>query len=167
MAKSLQPWLGAFIQKELAAVVEWRNQIQRAPKVKQDPDSRFNDDGSNFRSTVDSPPLTVDCKAQILKVLSTAGSPTVLLSDGTTSVRAKLSDNAVQTLEDELEEKLSLEMKGDVVSLFAVKVASTPYGPTEGHVQLEIDELQYQYHLRKTIGNPTPTEQHKEDRRID
>jgi len=162
MAKSLQPWLGAFIQKELAAVVEWRNQVQHAPKVKQDPDSRYNDDGSNFRSTVESPPLTADCKAQILKVVSTAGSPTVLLSDGTTSIKAKLADSAVRTLEEELEEKLSVEMKGDVVSLLAVKVASTPYGPAEGHVQIEVDELQYQYHLRKTIGNPTPTEQHKE-----
>lgn len=159
MAKSLQPWLGTFIRDELAAVIEWRQDTLSAPKVKRDPESRFDDDGSNFRSSVNSPAPTVDAKVQLLKVFAVGTSPTVLLSDGTSAVRAKLSTHAVGVIEEELEEPLSLEAKGDVLSLLALKVVSTPYGPADGHVQLEVDDLQYQYHLRKTVGNPQPIQQ--------
>lgn len=167
MAKSLQQWLGLFIATELASVTEWKRECQRAPKVKLDPESRFSDDGSNFRSAAGSPPLSTESKVQLVKILSTKDpAATALVSDGANTIKATLSRESVTVLEEELEEELSLDMRGDVVSLAAVTVISTPYGPADGHIQLVIDELQYQYHLRKTIGDPAPIEQHKEVARL-
>ncbi|KAI6820936.1 hypothetical protein KC340_g14617 [Hortaea werneckii] len=154
MAKSLQPWLGDLVEGELNAVIEWHKATQNAPKIKRDPDSRFHDDGSNFRSAVQSPPLTSDSKVQILEVICLSPSPIMLLSDGNVSVKAKLSDTAVSVIEDELEEPLSTDMKGDVISINSINVVSTPYGPADGCLQLEVENLQYLYHLRKTVGTP-------------
>ncbi|RMX87216.1 hypothetical protein D0868_15021 [Hortaea werneckii] len=154
MAKSLQPWLGDLVEGELDAVIEWHKATQNAPKIKRDPDSRFHDDGSNFRSAVQSPPLTLDSKVQILEVICLSPSPIILLSDGNVSVKAKLSDTAVSVIEDELEEPLSTDMKGDVISINSINVVSTPYGPADGCLQLEVENLQYLYHLRKTVGTP-------------
>ncbi|RMY11610.1 hypothetical protein D0866_14323 [Hortaea werneckii] len=154
MAKSLQPWLGDLVEGELNAVIEWHKATQNAPKIKRDPDSRFHDDGSNFRSAVQSPPLTLDSKVQILEVICLSPSPMMLLSDGNVSVKAKLSDTAVSVIEDELEEPLSTDMKGDVISINSINVVSTPYGPADGCLQLEVENLQYLYHLRKTVGTP-------------
>ncbi|KAI7710842.1 hypothetical protein KC353_g9397 [Hortaea werneckii] len=154
MAKSLQPWLGDLVEGELNAVIEWHKATQNAPKIKRDPDSRFHDDGSNFRSAVQSPPLTLDSKVQILEVICLSPSPIMLLSDGNVSVKAKLSDTAVSVIEDELEEPLSTDMKGDVISINSINVVSTPYGPADGCLQLEVENLQYLYHLRKTVGTP-------------
>ncbi|KAI6835493.1 hypothetical protein KC340_g5519 [Hortaea werneckii] len=154
MAKSLRPWLGDLVEGELNAVIEWHKAAQNAPKIKRDPDSRFHDDGSNFRSAVQAPTLTLDSKVQILEVICLSPSPLLLLSDGNVSVKAKLSDTAVSVIEDELEEPLSTDMKGDVISITSIKVVSTPYGPADGCLQLEVDNLQYLYHLRKTVGTP-------------
>ncbi|KAI7237078.1 hypothetical protein KC330_g3312 [Hortaea werneckii] len=154
MAKSLQPWLGDLVEGELNAVIEWHKATQNAPKIKRDPDSRFHDDGSNFRSAVQSPPLTLDSKVQILEVICLSPSPIMLLSDGNVSVKAKLSETAVSVIEDELEEPLSTDMKGDVISINSINVVSTPYGPADGCLQLEVENLQYLYHLRKTVGTP-------------
>ncbi|KAI6887200.1 hypothetical protein KC334_g15470, partial [Hortaea werneckii] len=154
MAKSLQPWLGDLVEGELNAVIEWHKATQNAPKIKRDPDSRFHDDGSNFRSAVQSPPLTLDSKVQILEVICLSPSPIMLLSDGNVSVKAKLSDTAVSVIEDELEEPLSTDMKGDVISINSINVVSTPYGPADGCLQLEVENLQYLYHLRKIVGTP-------------
>ncbi|RMZ09591.1 hypothetical protein D0860_04184 [Hortaea werneckii] len=154
MAKSLRPWLGDLVEGELNAVIEWHRATQNAPKIKRDPDSRFHDDGSNFRSAVQSPPFTLDSKVQILGVISLSPSPLLLLSDGDVSVKAKLSNTAVSVIEDELEEPLSTDMKGDVISITSINVVSTPYGPADGCLQLEVENLQYLYHLRKTVGTP-------------
>ncbi|RMY78009.1 hypothetical protein D0862_13454 [Hortaea werneckii] len=154
MAKSLQPWLGDLVEGELNAVIEWHEATLNAPKIKRDPDSRFHDDGSNFRSAVQSPTLTLDSKVQILEVVCLSPSPLLLLSDGNVSVKAKLSDTAVSVIEDELEEPLSTDMKGDVISITSINVVSTPYGPADGCLQLEVENLQYLYHLRKTVGAP-------------
>ncbi|KAK5126572.1 hypothetical protein LTR85_009506 [Meristemomyces frigidus] len=162
MAKSLRQWLGSLVETELAAVVNWNNDIKNAPKIKNDPDSRFSDDGSNFRSEVGSPPLSTDTKVQLIKVNSSADPATVLLSDGHVSIRAALSADAVAVLEDELEEKLSLEMKGDVLSLTGVTIVSQPFGFSISHVQLFVDEWQYQYHLRKAVGDPKPIEEQQQ-----
>ncbi|KAI7532819.1 hypothetical protein KC331_g13391 [Hortaea werneckii] len=78
----------------------------------------------------------------------------MLLSDGNVSVKAKLSDTAVSVIEDELEEPLSTDVKGDVISINSINVVSTPYGPADGCLQLEVENLQYLYHLRKTVGTP-------------
>ncbi|KAK5135088.1 hypothetical protein LTR08_005613 [Meristemomyces frigidus] len=160
MAKSLQQWLSPFLETELAAVIGWDKDVKSAPKIKQDPGSRFSDDGSNFRSAVGSPPLTTaGSKVQMLKVLAVSDPATVVLSDGAISIQAILSEEAIATLEEELEEKLSLDMEGDVLSLAAVTVVSTPYGPAEGHIRLIVDDWEYQYHLRKAVGDPKPIEQ--------
>ncbi|KAI6876007.1 hypothetical protein KC338_g635 [Hortaea werneckii] len=154
MAKSLRPWLGDLVEGELNAVIEWHKATQNAPKIKRDPDSRFHDDGSNFRSSVQSPPLTLDSTVQIIEVVCLSPSTLLLLSDGNVSVKAKLSDTAVSVIEDELEEPLSTDMKGDVISVTSINVVSTPYGPADGCLQLEVENLQYLYHLRKTVGTP-------------
>ncbi|KAI7281163.1 hypothetical protein KC345_g4286 [Hortaea werneckii] len=154
MAKSLRPWLGDLVERELNAVIEWHKATQNAPKIKRDPDSRFRDDGSNFRSAVQSPPFTLDSKVQILEVICLSPSPLLRLSDGDVSVKAKLSNTAVSVIEDELEEPLSTDMKGDVISITSINVVSTPYGPADGCLQLEVEKLQYLYHLRKTVGTP-------------
>ena len=158
MAKPVE-WLGQFIEDEVRSVIEWKKHIQSNPQVKRDPDERFSDDGSNFRSGIVSSTLPNDANVQISKVLSIHDPVTVLVSDGFTRVKARLSMAAVATLEAESGEQIGMEMRGDVFSIRGATVISTPYGPSEGFVQLAIDGLDYLYHLRKDIGRPTTIEQ--------
>jgi len=167
MATSLQDWLGPLVESELAAVLRWNDSrgIKREPGTEHEyeDEERFADDGSNFLSTIGSPPLTAESnKLQIVKVLALDFAAIVLLSDGFTSIRATLSVNALAALESELDEKLSLEMKGDVICLEEVTVTSTPYGTSDGFVQLRIKSLEYQYSLRKTPKDSVPIEQRGE-----
>lgn len=146
-------------------MIKWKESSRYAPYVKADPDCRFSDDGSNFRCVVGSPPLPADSRVQLLKVISPAReSAVVLLSDGQFSIKAILSVEALATLEDELGEKLSVEVKGDVFLIRSATVVSTPYGPEDGHIQLYIDELQYQFNLRRTPHGLPPVAQHDDVR---
>ncbi|TKA72442.1 hypothetical protein B0A55_08003 [Friedmanniomyces simplex] len=166
MAQSLKEWLGAFIATELGAVVAWNESSQKVSAVKQEPDDRFSDDGSNFRSTTSSPALTNDCKVQVLSVVSSERPVVLQLSDGFCCIRATLSERARATLETEIEEKLGVDTTGDVFSPGAVTVISTPYGVPEGHVQLSIDDIQYHYHLRKKLKKSRPIEETPEVSRL-
>jgi hypothetical protein len=160
MAKSLKKWLAPFVASELQAVIAWKEAIDEAPEVKQEPGSpglRFGDNKSTFTSQVALPRLDADCKVQLLKV-EKVSKRAVFLSDGVTSIRAILSDGAVATLEHELDEELTADLKGDIFSLHALTVQSTPFGPPDHHVQLYVKELQYHYSLRKTLGEPRPIE---------
>lgn len=161
MAKSLRECLGPFITSELQAVIAWKESLKPGSQVKRDPDERFSDDGSNFRSAAGSPPLSPDFKVQLLEVVSSDDAAIMLLSDGLHSIRATLSGDALTTLEAEIEDELNPDTKGDVLALQAVTVISTPYGLADGRVQLYVESLQYQYHLRKPLGQPTPIEQHE------
>lgn len=62
--RSLSPWLEDFISTEIKQVIDWRALLDDV--VKPDPDSRFEDDGSNFRSvTTDMP---THCLVQLVEV---------------------------------------------------------------------------------------------------
>ncbi|KAK4555102.1 hypothetical protein LTR86_007868 [Recurvomyces mirabilis] len=160
MAKSLTEWLGKFVEAELEAVLAWDTAYRRDPHVKREA-SRFDDDGSNFRSIIESPPLTSEHKLQLLQVLSLRNPVSVLLSDGHHSVKALLSQEARDALQAELGENLDLEMTGDVFSPTTVTVVSTPFGAVDGHLQLYIEGVQYHYHLRRTWGPPEPIHEHQ------
>ena len=151
-------WIGSFIEQEVRLVLSWK----QTPKVKQDPDSRFHDDGSNFRSITLPSLLPQDSKVQISKVVSTEDPLTVLVTDGFTQVKALLSEDVVTSLEAELGEKMNQETRGDVFAIREATVISTSYGPSDGFIQLAIEEVEYLYHLRKSIGQPRPVEQRKE-----
>ena len=156
-------WVGPFIEQELRAVIAWKQHIKNVPIVKRDPESRFSDDGSNFRSIIrpsDSPHEPP--KVQIYEVSQTRDPVTIYITDGVTRIRAPLSEAAVSTLEAETGEKFDLEMKGDVFTIRDATVLSTPYGPRDQHVQLAIHEIGYLYHLRKPIGEPKAIEERKE-----
>ncbi|KAK3074446.1 hypothetical protein LTR53_003117 [Teratosphaeriaceae sp. CCFEE 6253] len=158
MAPSLEAWLATFIAAELDAVIAWHGASKQKTALKQEPEDRFSDDGSNFRSTAGPPSLTTSGKVQILGVISSEKPVILLVSDGSYSIRASVSDSARAILEREIDEKLSPETIGDVVSLSTVTVISTPYGLPEGLVQLDIEELQYQYHLRRKAEESQPIE---------
>ncbi|KAK3674914.1 hypothetical protein LTR78_005258 [Recurvomyces mirabilis] len=160
MAKSLIEWLGKFVEAELEAVLAWDTAYRRDPHVKREA-SRFDDDGSNFRSIIESPPLTSEHKLQLLQVLSLRNPVSVLLSDGHHSVKALLSQEARDALQAELGDNLDLEMTGDVFSPTTVTVVSTPFGAVDGHLQLYIEGVQYHYHLRRTWGSPKPIHEHQ------
>ena len=65
--KSLEPWLSAFIRAEIDAVIDWKHQLESYPEIKRDPDERFSDDGSNFRSRHTS--LSPErCRLQLIEV---------------------------------------------------------------------------------------------------
>ena len=158
MAKGLQEWLAAFIATELQAVIDWHSS---GAGLESQPDSRFSDDGSNFRGFVSSPPLSLETKLQLTEILAHDHTALVTLSDGAHSVRASLSKDAIAVLQSEIEEKLGPQTTGDVFAVTAATVTSTPYGGEEGWIQLQIDDIQYAHHLRKTAGNPVPVTQHE------
>ncbi|KAF2765665.1 hypothetical protein EJ03DRAFT_199219 [Teratosphaeria nubilosa] len=161
MAKSITPWLGDFVAAELRATISWKEAIIEAPKIKQDPECRFSDDGSNLRSLVTEQQLSGASQVQLLRVVSASGPTVVVISDGATSISCVLSENAVKKLEDEFEEKLALDHKGDILSLRAFTVISTPFGPADRRIQFYIDDIHYEYSLRKVTGGPQSVQQHE------
>ena len=76
----------------------------------------------------------------------------MIITDGHTHIKAKLSDSARRTLERELEGEIDLGLKGDVFAIKETVVVSTPYGPAIEQIQLEIQEIEYRHHLRKVVG---------------
>jgi hypothetical protein len=159
-------WIGPFIEVELASVIAWCNKNKHAQNASDIFGSRFDDDGSNFRSTVKSSILPWEPLAQISQVISCKNPKIIVITDGYTQIKAKLSDSAVHTLESEIEEKIDLGMKGDVFAIKETIVASTPYGPADEHIQLDIQEIEYKYHLRKTLGQSIPILERSEAGRL-
>lgn len=159
-------WVGACIEQELREVIAWKHEIKNPPKVKRDPGSRFSDDGSNFRSIIVSLNLETQPNVQISKVLHAKDPVTILVTDGFTQVRARLSEAAVTTLETELGEKIDHTTKGDVFAIKEAAIISTPYGPSDEHVQLSITGIEYLYHLRKPLGQPKPAEEREEVQKL-
>lgn len=153
MAKPVD-WIARLIEQELDAVVTWRRNSRKAHHTI-DGNPRFEDDGSNLRSIVRGSSLPSEPIVQISGVTSCRAPTVVIVTDGFTQVNAKLSDSVVRMLESEIEDKIDFETKGDVILLRDFTVASTPYGPKDEHILLEIQEIVYRYHLRKSLG-PTP-----------
>jgi hypothetical protein len=161
MAKPLD-WLGKVIEDELKAVVQWR----KASKNIYDEESRFEDDGSNLRSTMrttDWPPESI---VQITEIVSCRTPLIVVITDGYTQIKAKLFEKAIRTLESEIGQKIDLETTNDVFAIRHATVASTPYGPKDEHVQLEIHGVAYKYHLRKSLGSKFLIPQRREVARM-
>ena len=157
MAQVLPNWLDAFIASELNGVFKW--QANRDQNIKKDPGDRYEDDGSNFRSHVTTPTLTPANKLQIIKVVSISDLVKVILSDGSTSIKATLSRSALDVLEADLGGPIDLDTKGDVISLVSATVLSTPYGTSDSFVTLTVSELVYHFTWRKLYGQPEPVEQ--------
>ena len=154
--KSLDPWLAQLLKDEIAAVIDWKTHHDKG--VKSDPDCRFSDDGSNFRSEVDSPPGNGE--VQLIEVLTSDDIVTVVVADGNLKVKARLSAEAVATFEEELGDPITTETCGDILQLKKFTIISTPFGPADGFVQLQIDEIGYRNEvLRRTFGNPSPVEE--------
>jgi hypothetical protein len=151
MAKPVD-WIGPFIEAELAAVIAWWKSDEAPRDATNNADSRFENGGSNFRSAVKFSTLHVEPLVQISEVVSCKAPVVIIITDGHTQIRAKLSNTAAQVLESEIGEDIDAETKGDVISIKNAIVASTPYGPQDEHVQLEIQEIEYMYHLRKSLG---------------
>ncbi|CAK4030648.1 Hypothetical predicted protein [Lecanosticta acicola] len=152
---SLEPWLADFLWGEIAAVISWKKHLSTSG-VKPDPDGRFSDDGSSFRCHNHSDPGHV---VQLITVLSLKDGATVLLSDGEISIKARLSESVVALLEEETEQKFGHDTVHDVFQLKDFTVVSTTYGPEDGLVQLSVDNIEYEHHLRKTKGNPMPVQE--------
>ena len=151
-------WVGPFIENELRAVIAWKQKVKTA-KARDDLHSRFGDDGSNFSSEIVPSDLPDEPRLQVSKVSSVNDPVTLVVTDGFTRVKARLSDAAVAVLETEMDEKIDVEMKGDVFSIRQASVISTPMGPSDEHVQLAIKDLAYTYHLRKIVGQPKPIQE--------
>ena len=165
MAKPVD-WIGPFVEGEVALVIAWCYRNRDAQNGSDIIGSRFDDDHSNFRSTVNSSTLPWEPLAQISQVVSCKDPIVIIITDGYTQIKAKLSDSAVRTLESEMEEKIALGMKGDVFAIKETVVASTPYGPADEHIQLEIQEIEYKYHLRKSLGQSTSIQERREAGRL-
>lgn len=151
-------WLGPFIEDEVRAIIVWAEDGPNLQKIKLDSPDRFSDDGSNFRSLIDATQPSSDSQVQIVEILGTEDQVTLFLSDGFTRVKARLSAEALATLEAEIDEKVDSGTKGDIVSVKAAVMEVTTYGPSDGFVQLVIDRLEYMYHLRKPLGQGMPIE---------
>ena len=165
MAKPVD-WIGPFVEGEVALVIAWCYRNRDAQNDSDIIGSRFDDDHSNFRSTVKSSTLPWEPLAQISQVVSCKDPIVIIITDGYTQIKAKLSDSAVRTLESEMEEKIALGMKGDVFAIKETMVASTPYGPADEHIQLEIQEIEYKHHLRKSLGQSTSIQERREAGRL-
>lgn len=98
---------------------------------------------------------------QLIEVLS-AGDQSgvkVVLSDGHTRIKARLVSSVVDILEAELDEQLGKETTNDVFRLNRFVVVSTGVGPEDEWIQLTIEDIEYLYHRRRNLGQPTPVEQ--------
>lgn len=153
MAYKPKDWLGHLLEDEIKAASAWYEREGGLAHIKKDPGSRFEDDGSNLRSHLGASQLPQDNTVQIVNVLS-AEEGLMTITDGFTSIRAHLSTGAVSALETEVGDKIDPDTKGDVFEIHRCVVVSTPYGPTDSQVQLIIEEIGYQYHLRKVAGIP-------------
>lgn len=162
MAPKFDAWLGEFVETELRAVIAWKTVVKLEPGLEQAQQDRFSDDGSNLRSVVTSPTLTERHKVQIIKVLSVGDPASVLLSDGVTQIRALLGEDAIAALQEELDGPFNVSTRGDLFIIRDMTIVSTPWGSPDGHIQLSIDELEYDRHLRKYLGDPSPIEQRVE-----
>ena len=161
MAKPKE-WLGSFIENELREAIAWKQDVKKVPKVKEDPETRFSDDGSNFRSAIQGSDLPESPHVQVAKVILKSDAVTIVITDGFTSVRARLSQAALATLEAEIEDKIDLETIGDLFAIREATVIGTPYGPSDEHVEVAINDIEYLYHLRKPVGKPQPIEERRE-----
>lgn len=85
----------------------------------------------------------------------------MLLSDGQTSIKARLSEDVIATLEEETEEKFSHATTNDVFRLKDFTVISTPIGPSDSLVRLTVDKIEYEHHLRKAKGEPRPVQENE------
>ena len=65
--KKPEPWLAKFISAEMKQVIQWKRSLDGT--IKPDPDSRFEDDGSNFRSEALAADLPANCLLQLIEVL--------------------------------------------------------------------------------------------------
>lgn len=83
------------------------------------------------------------------------------ISDGHTRIKARLSQAAVAVLEDEAGTKFTEDMTNDVFRPKSITVVSTTFGTPDGFVQLDIDDIEYEHHLRRAEGQPTPVEEHE------
>jgi hypothetical protein len=84
----------------------------------------------------------------------------VVLSDGQTHVKGRLSASVVETFEAALGEgeRLDLEVTGDVVRLKSFTIVTTAFGSEEDYIQFTVEEIDYCHHLRKTFGDPVSIE---------
>lgn len=170
MANRMAEWLGPFIEQELDAAIAWKRGESESRNIKREPDAvkqepRFRDDGSNLHSDV---LLLDETKTLQLVFVFAVGNTAVrcVLSDGHTSVRARLSAESRNVLEKELEEAVTLDTRGDVFAVKELEVISTPYGPPEDFVLLVVHSLEYQYHLRKPVGDPRPIQERAQVRTL-
>ncbi|GIZ40028.1 hypothetical protein CKM354_000338400 [Cercospora kikuchii] len=151
-----EPWLANFLTAELGAVVEWKQQILNGIKPDPETQSRFSDDGSNFRSEVASP--SSNTLVQLVEVLSSEDVVTAYISDGSWKVKARFSEEAVATFEEDSGSPITTEVSGDLIRLERFTVVSTPFGPADGFVQLHIDEIEYHTLRRTILGVSHPVE---------
>ncbi|KAF2172184.1 hypothetical protein M409DRAFT_49918 [Zasmidium cellare ATCC 36951] len=155
--KSPTPWLADFVSAEIRQVIDWKRTL--SDNIKPDPDSRFDDDGSNFRSVATD--LPTHCSLQLIEVILAKQQPTVVVSDGHTRIKARLSQDAVAVLEDEAGAKFTKDMLNDVFQPALLTVISTPLGTPDGFIQLYIDGIEYEHHLRRSEGQPSPIEENE------
>lgn len=156
MAKPVD-WIGHVIETELASTIKWCHRNKNAQDGRDIIGSRFDDDGSNFRSALTFMTATLSWQplVQISQVISCTDPIIIIITDGYTQIKAKLSDGAVEALKREIDD-IDLHVKGDLFVIKKATVASTPYGPSDEHIQFEIQEIEYSHHLRKILGQPTP-----------
>lgn len=98
---------------------------------------------------------------QLIEVLGAPGpgGVKVVVSDGHTQLKARLSSSVIDLLEAELDEKLGTDTTNDVFRLRRFVIVATAIGSEDEWIQLTIDEIEYLYHRRRLIGQPTPIEQ--------
>lgn len=71
MAPPFTPWLGDLIDTELENLIAWKSIVKQEPGSDDEDlpsSSRFEQNDSNFRSVVASPPLDANSKLQLLQV---------------------------------------------------------------------------------------------------
>ncbi|QIW97097.1 hypothetical protein AMS68_002615 [Peltaster fructicola] len=153
--RSLEPWLNKFIAAEIAALLRWKHNTTGKTIVKDDPDyERFLDDGSNFRAEVDRSNSTTQFHVQLMKVLSI--SPTIVeLSDSEVFVRAVLTDDAVKSYAEQLDEEFDESFKYDILRLDSYALTVSSYGPNWSLIKLDIDQLKWVSARHKPIGTPS------------
>ncbi|KAM0717704.1 hypothetical protein Q7P37_007556 [Cladosporium fusiforme] len=163
---TITPWIGKLIDSELENIIAWKSIVKPEPGTSDEdiPSSRFEERASNLRSVVGSPPLDSDSKLQLRTSVNQSQNSRhpLLMSDGETTVLAKLNDTAWDAYEKGLDDEEP--MKGDVLICTRITIISTSDGPEEKRVQLRIDDLNFLgENSRRPIGNSTPTPVHQRE----
>ncbi|KAJ8606881.1 hypothetical protein MRB53_040634 [Persea americana] len=132
--------------QKLPAATALQNEIKQDAKP-----SILSDDGGVLRTEV-----TPDHYGREFLCSACQEPPvTAFVSDGRLRIKARLSSQAARAFSEAIGDELDESLKGDILMLKRFTIRSTPWGPADWRIELDISQLTYLTTQRKINGAPS------------